>query len=93
MLKESKAADSGIKLEVNGKILDSCTTLMKAIRILVQKSKTLQAEIVASGNPVGVEFQLFFATLDPKTDDNNFDFEARNWFLNDTEGGGRCLGC
>lgn len=55
MLKESKAADSGIKLEVNGKILDSCTTLMKAIRILVQKSKTLQAEIVASGNPVGVE--------------------------------------
>ncbi|KAK7597678.1 hypothetical protein V9T40_009903 [Parthenolecanium corni] len=51
MLKESKAADSGIKLEVNGKILDSCTMLMKAIRILVQKSKTLQAEIVASGNP------------------------------------------
>ncbi|XP_065226702.1 huntingtin-interacting protein 1 isoform X2 [Planococcus citri] len=51
MLKESKVADSGIKLEVNGKILDSCTTLMKAIRILVQKSRILQAEIVAAGNP------------------------------------------
>lgn len=52
MLKISKVADSGLKLEVNSKILDSCTGLMKAIRILVQKSKTLQAEIVASGNSV-----------------------------------------
>ncbi|XP_056646802.1 huntingtin-interacting protein 1 isoform X1 [Diorhabda sublineata] len=49
MLTNSRAADSGIKLEVNEKILDSCTTLMQAIRILVQKSKLLQAEIVAQG--------------------------------------------
>lgn len=49
MLNQSRAADSGLKLEVNEKILDSCTTLMKAIRILVQKSKLLQAEIVAQG--------------------------------------------
>lgn len=54
MLKESKVADSGIKLEVNGKILDSCTNLMKAIRILVQKSRILQAEIVAAGNAVSI---------------------------------------
>lgn len=49
MLANSRAADSGIKLEVNEKILDSCTTLMQAIRLLVQKSRLLQAEIVAQG--------------------------------------------
>ncbi|XP_046984239.1 huntingtin-interacting protein 1 [Schistocerca americana] len=49
MLNKSRAADSGIKLEVNEKILDSCTNLMKAIRLLVQKSKLLQAEIISQG--------------------------------------------
>ncbi|KAG5887497.1 hypothetical protein JTB14_023682 [Gonioctena quinquepunctata] len=49
MLTNSRAADSGIKLEVNEKILDSCTTLMQAIRILVNKSRLLQAEIVSQG--------------------------------------------
>lgn len=49
MLNKSRAADSGIKLEVNEKILDSCTNLMQAIRLLVQKSRFLQAEIVAQG--------------------------------------------
>nr|CAH7749305.1 unnamed protein product [Callosobruchus chinensis] len=49
MLTNSRAADSGIKLEVNEKILDSCTTLMQAIRVLVQKSRFLQAEIVGQG--------------------------------------------
>lgn len=49
MLDKSRAADSGVKLEVNGKILDSCTDLMKAIRNLVKKSRFLQTEIVAQG--------------------------------------------
>ncbi|KAB0794296.1 hypothetical protein PPYR_11135 [Photinus pyralis] len=49
MLSASRAADSGIKLEVNEKILDSCTTLMQAIKILVQKARLLQAEIVSQG--------------------------------------------
>ncbi|GLH09480.1 uncharacterized protein GBIM_14586 [Gryllus bimaculatus] len=49
MLSKSRAADSGLKLEVNEKILDSCTNLMQAIRILVQKSRLLQAEIVGQG--------------------------------------------
>ncbi|XP_046399860.1 huntingtin-interacting protein 1 isoform X2 [Ischnura elegans] len=49
MLRKSREADSGIKLEVNGKILDSCTALMKAIHVLVQKSRLLQTEIVAQG--------------------------------------------
>ncbi|XP_065090097.1 huntingtin-interacting protein 1 isoform X2 [Ochlerotatus camptorhynchus] len=49
MLSKSRASDSGIKLEVNEKILDACTTLMHAIRILVQKSRLLQSEIVALG--------------------------------------------
>lgn len=52
MLTKSRAADSGIKLEVNEKILDSCTTLMQAIRLLVQKSRYLQAEIVAQGRVI-----------------------------------------
>ncbi len=52
MINESKSTHSGLKLEVNGKILDSCTDLMKAIRLLVQKARILQEEIVASGNQV-----------------------------------------
>uniref|UniRef100_A0A2M4BAD3 Putative actin-binding protein n=1 Tax=Anopheles marajoara TaxID=58244 RepID=A0A2M4BAD3_9DIPT len=49
MLSKSRASDSGIKLEVNEKILDACTSLMQAIRILVQKSRLLQSEIVSLG--------------------------------------------
>ncbi|XP_034241716.1 huntingtin-interacting protein 1 isoform X2 [Thrips palmi] len=49
ILSKSRARDSGIKLEVNEKILDTCTSLMLAIRILVQKARLLQAEIVAKG--------------------------------------------
>ncbi|GAB0092057.1 hypothetical protein DMENIID0001_070120 [Sergentomyia squamirostris] len=49
MLSASRASDSGVKLEVNEKILDACTTLMKAIRVLVQKSRLVQGEIVAVG--------------------------------------------
>ncbi|XP_076631094.1 huntingtin interacting protein 1 [Colletes latitarsis] len=49
MLDKSRAGDSGLKLEVNGKILDSCTELMKCIRQLVKKSRLLQAEIVEQG--------------------------------------------
>ncbi|XP_078049059.1 huntingtin interacting protein 1 [Augochlora pura] len=49
MLEKSRAADSGIKLAVNGKILDTCTELMTCIRKLVQKSRLLQGEIVEQG--------------------------------------------
>lgn len=49
MLSKSKASDSGIKLEVNEKILDACTALMRSIRELVKKSRTLQVEIVGLG--------------------------------------------
>lgn len=49
MLNKSLAADSGLKLEVNGKILDSCTDLMKCITLLVKRSRLLQTEIVAQG--------------------------------------------
>ena len=52
MLDKSRAADSGVKLEVNGKILDSCTELMKNIRVLVKKSRILQMEIVAQGKGI-----------------------------------------
>lgn len=49
MLSKSKASDSGIQLEVNEKILDACTALMRSIRELVKRSRVLQAEIVAQG--------------------------------------------
>uniref|UniRef100_A0A7G3ACX7 Putative actin-binding protein n=1 Tax=Lutzomyia longipalpis TaxID=7200 RepID=A0A7G3ACX7_LUTLO len=49
MLSASRASDSGVKLEVNEKILDACTSLMQAIRVLVQKSRLVQGEIVAVG--------------------------------------------
>lgn len=49
MLLSSRASDSGIKLEVNEKILDACTSLMQCIRILVQKSRLVQAEIISMG--------------------------------------------
>ncbi|XP_063972135.1 huntingtin-interacting protein 1 isoform X1 [Diachasmimorpha longicaudata] len=49
MLSKSRAGDSGLKLEVNEKILDSCTELMSCIRKLVKKSRLLQTEIVAQG--------------------------------------------
>ncbi|XP_071480195.1 huntingtin-interacting protein 1-like [Diadema antillarum] len=49
MLKRSREADTGVKLEVNERILDSCTQLMVSIKELITKSKTLQKEIVASG--------------------------------------------
>lgn len=59
MLDKSRAADSGVKLEVNGKILDSCTDLMKAIRNLVKKSRFLQTEIVVQGK-VCIKFTYNF---------------------------------
>lgn len=49
LLKSSRAGDTGIKLEVNGKILDACTNLMQAIKVLVESSKDLQEEIISQG--------------------------------------------
>ncbi|CAH2048721.1 unnamed protein product, partial [Iphiclides podalirius] len=45
MLAASRAADSGVKLEVNEKILDACTTLMGAVKVLVQDARRLQNEL------------------------------------------------
>lgn len=49
MLEESKRKDVDIKLEVNGKILDSCTNLMTAIMKLVKDARELQREIFLDG--------------------------------------------
>ena len=49
MLRKSREDDTGVKLEVNERILDSCTDLMKAIKVLIQRSKELQSEIVKEG--------------------------------------------
>lgn len=47
MIALAQQKDTGIKLEVNGKILDSCTSLMQAIKQLIYNSKLLQVEIAS----------------------------------------------
>lgn len=49
MLSKSREGDTGAKLEVNERILGSCTNLMQAIQVLIVASKELQREIVESG--------------------------------------------
>lgn len=49
MMNQARKDSSGVKLEVNERILNSCTALMKAIRLLVITSTDLQKEIVESG--------------------------------------------
>jgi huntingtin interacting protein 1 len=49
LLAQSRSKDTGVQLEENERIIDSCTQLMQNIRILIEKSRTLQKEIVASG--------------------------------------------
>uniref|UniRef100_A0A915DZ97 Huntingtin interacting protein 1 n=1 Tax=Ditylenchus dipsaci TaxID=166011 RepID=A0A915DZ97_9BILA len=47
--KKSRENNSGIRVEVNDKILLSCTSLMACVRELVARSKDVQEEIVALG--------------------------------------------
>lgn len=49
ILSKSRESHTGVKLEVNEKLIDSCTGLMNAIRLLVQRAKHLQEEIVKQG--------------------------------------------
>lgn len=49
MLNKSRKAYTGIQLEVNEKILETCTALMNAIRELILRAKDLQDEIVSEG--------------------------------------------
>ncbi|KAM4577288.1 huntingtin interacting protein 1 related b isoform 2-T2 [Odontesthes bonariensis] len=49
MMNQARKDTSGVKLEVNERILFSCTDLMKAIRMLIVASTELQKEIVESG--------------------------------------------
>ncbi|XP_036454114.1 huntingtin interacting protein 1 related b isoform X1 [Colossoma macropomum] len=49
MMNQARRDTEGVKLEVNERILNSCTDLMKAIRLLVLASTDLQKEIVESG--------------------------------------------
>jgi len=60
LLAASRAKDSGLKLEVNEKMLDSCTSLVQAIRILVQKSKILQREILREKGAAGGSEKDFY---------------------------------
>ncbi|KAM4745231.1 huntingtin interacting protein 1 related b [Anableps anableps] len=60
MMNQARKDTSGVKLEVNERILNSCTDLMKAIRMLVIASTDLQKEIVESGRG-GASIREFYA--------------------------------
>ncbi|XP_066465758.1 huntingtin-interacting protein 1-related protein [Tiliqua scincoides] len=60
MMNQARMESSGVKLEVNERILNSCTDLMKAIRLLVKTSTHLQKEIVESGRGAATP-QEFYA--------------------------------
>nr|XP_010968005.1 huntingtin-interacting protein 1-related protein [Camelus bactrianus] len=60
MMNQARHASSGVKLEVNERILNSCTDLMKAIRLLVTTSTSLQKEIVERGRGAATQ-QDFYA--------------------------------
>ncbi|XP_049721073.1 huntingtin-interacting protein 1-related protein [Elephas maximus indicus] len=60
MMNQARHASSGVKLEVNERILKSCTDLMKAIRLLVMTSTSLQKEIVEGGRGAATQ-QEFYA--------------------------------
>lgn len=47
---KSRRIESGVKLQVNEKISEVCTNLMKAVRNLIAQSRLLQREIVATGD-------------------------------------------
>ncbi|XP_056314737.1 huntingtin interacting protein 1 related b [Danio aesculapii] len=49
MMSQTRKDATGVQLEVNERILNSCTDLMKAIRLLVLASTDLQKEIVEGG--------------------------------------------
>lgn len=55
----SKSKNEGIKLEVNEKILDSCTNLMQTIINLIRKSRALQEEIIAHGKGSFTEKEFY----------------------------------
>ncbi|XP_052845199.1 huntington interacting protein related 1 [Drosophila gunungcola] len=58
LLAKAREKDNQTNLEVNGKIVDACTTLMECVKALIQKSRLLQHEIVASqkGNATANDF-------------------------------------
>lgn len=58
LMNKSREQETGVKLEVNDKILDSCTSLMKAIKVLIIKAQDLQKEIVAQGRVRGLKYLL-----------------------------------
>ncbi|KAM8960740.1 huntingtin-interacting protein 1-related protein [Pelodytes ibericus] len=60
MMNQARKDSSGVKLEVNERILNSCTDLMKAIRLLVITSTELQKEIVEGGRGAATP-QEFYA--------------------------------
>lgn len=48
LISKTRENDNKIKLEVNEKILEACTSLMECIKVLIFKSRVLQREIVSS---------------------------------------------
>ncbi|XP_002933593.2 huntingtin-interacting protein 1 [Xenopus tropicalis] len=59
MLNKSRTDDTGVKLQVNERILGSCTDLMQGIQALILASKDLQKEIVESGRGAASQKEFY----------------------------------
>ncbi|OCT94266.1 huntingtin-interacting protein 1 [Xenopus laevis] len=59
MLNKSRTDDTGVKLQVNERILGSCTDLMQGIKALILASKDLQKEIVESGRGAASQKEFY----------------------------------
>ncbi|RWS23018.1 huntingtin-interacting protein 1-like protein [Leptotrombidium deliense] len=79
MMNKAKKQDKGVKLEVNAKVLDSCTGLMKAILELVKNAKELQKEIVSQGKVGKLVFQRFKFPKKGMANSNEFYQRNHRW--------------
>ncbi|VDP23010.1 unnamed protein product [Soboliphyme baturini] len=59
MLMKERETGSGVRLEVNEKILDSCTQLIQAVLRLVRDANVLQKEIVSQGRGTASEKEFY----------------------------------
>lgn len=78
---KAKQRDRGVKLEVNGKVLDACTSLMQKIMQLIKDARSLQEEI-KSKEKVCDKFKLIaqptHAMFDAQRTSNPKEFYQRN---------------
>lgn len=56
---QARSKNSGVRLEVNEKILEHCNDLMSAVYVLVERARDLQQEIVDAGKGSGSPSEFY----------------------------------